>query len=56
MHPIPIGGGSTLGESLQWRLREADADDVTAGDAVEVGDLLVENKVTGIKHAFEVTE
>ena len=57
IHPIPIGGGSKLGESKHWRAREATAADVAAGDAVNEYDLLYENKATGeIRHAFELVD
>ena len=56
LHPIPIGGGSILGKSRNWTIREATATDVSNDDAVEVGDLLVEHKDNGVKHGFEKTE
>ena len=40
-----------------WRIREATAADVSAGDAVNVGDMLFENKSTGvIRNAFELID
>jgi hypothetical protein len=53
MHPIPIGGGHTLGESKNWRIREATAADVVAGDAVVEGSLIIEHKTNGTKDEIE---
>lgn len=37
-----------------WNVKEATAADVTAGNAVAAGNLIVEHKTEGTKHEFEV--
>ncbi len=47
--------GSTAAETPNWFIREANAADVTANEAKAVGNLIVENKVTGSKYEFETS-
>lgn len=51
---INVVQGSTASETPNWLIREATAADVTANEAVAVGNLIVEHKVNGTKHEFEV--
>ena len=46
---IELGGTSTQ----NWEIREATAADVTAGDSVAVGNLIVRHKTNGTKYEFE---
>ena len=46
---IELGGTSTQ----NWEIREATAADVTAGDSVAVGNLIVRHKTNGTKFEFE---
>lgn len=46
--------GSTAAETSNWKIREATAADVTAGEATAVGNLIVIHKTSGMKHEFEV--
>ncbi len=45
--------GSTLGETPNWFMREATADDVTNSQARVVGNLIVLHKTNGTKFEFE---
>ncbi len=46
---IELGGTLTK----NWEIREATAADVTAGDSVAVGNLIVRHKTNGTKFEFE---
>ena len=45
--------GGTAAETPNWFVREANATDVTDGNATAVGNLIVTHKVNGMKHEFE---
>ncbi|MCK5613403.1 hypothetical protein KAR91_66650 [Candidatus Pacearchaeota archaeon] len=45
--------GSTAAETPNWFIREANAADVTANEALAVGNLIVEHKTNGTKREFE---
>ncbi|MEE9354741.1 MAG: hypothetical protein V3U75_04050 [Methylococcaceae bacterium] len=46
---IELGGSSTE----DWEIRQSNAADVTAGDSVAVGNLIVRHKTNGTKFEFE---
>ena len=46
---IELGGTSTQ----NWEIREATAADVTAGDSVAVGNLIVRHKTNGTRFEFQ---
>jgi hypothetical protein len=45
--------GSTAAETPNWKVREATAADVTAGNAHVAGNLIVIHKTSGTKHEFQ---
>lgn len=53
IHPINIKSSKILAESEDWILEQADAADVAADLAKEVGNLIVRHKTTGTKREFE---
>ena len=46
---IELGGAATQ----NWEIREATAADVTAGDSVAVGNLIVRHKTNGTRFEFQ---
>lgn len=47
--------GSTAAETPNWFIREANAADVTAGEARAVGNLIMEHISTGTKYELEAS-
>ncbi len=47
--------GSTAAETPKWTIREANAEDVTAGEARAVGNLIMEHKTNGTKYELEAS-
>jgi len=47
--------GVTAAETPSWFIREANAADVTAGEARAVGNLIMEHKTNGTKYELEAT-
>lgn len=45
--------GATASETPNWFIREANAADVTAGEARVAGNLIIEHKTNGTKREFE---
>lgn len=50
---LPSLSDKILGETTNWIMEEADADDVTADLAKAVGNLIVRHKTNGTKRSFE---
>ena len=46
--------GDTAAETSSWKMREATAADVTAGNAHAAGNLIIIHKTSGTRHEFEV--
>ena len=47
--------GKKLGETTDWIIEQATAQDVIDGLAIEAGDLIVRHKTTGTKREFEAS-